>query len=119
MQMGIKMFDYKKEIDNLIQIIDEIVILILQGKIAAPKKLLPELMNQVGKVFPEIIMSYAQPEFSAVSNDYEYWKNQLNRIAEIITCEDQFLIIDILNFETKDSLTTYKNMRMAHESANI
>ena len=119
MRRGVKMFDYRKEIDNLIKTIDEIVIMTLQGKIVAPKKLLPELMNQVGKVFPEIIKSYSQPEFSDVSGDYEYWKNQLSRIAEIITCEDKFLTIDILNFETKVSLTTYKNMRMAHESANI
>lgn len=113
------MFDYRKEIDNLIQTIDKIVMLILQGKIVAPKKLLPELMNQVGKVFPEIIQSYSQPEFSDVSNDYEYFINQLNRIAEIITCEDKFLTIDVLNFETKVSLINYKKMRMAHESSTI
>ena len=101
----------QKEISKLIEMIEELSLLYLMGKKAAPQKMLPKLMEQIGVVFPEIVDSYQFEELAAVQGDYAYWVDELNRIAEIISCDDKFLILDILNFETKDNLLRYEELR--------
>ena len=101
----------QQEITRLIEMIDELSNLYLTGKKAAPQKMMPQLMEQIGVVFPAIVDSYQLKELEAVQGDYTYWVDELNRIAEIISCDDKFLILDILNFETKDNLLRYEELR--------
>ncbi|MDO4189847.1 MAG: hypothetical protein Q4D29_12760 [Lachnospiraceae bacterium] len=62
------------------------------------------------EIFPGIIRSYSDDRLLRYSGDIEYWSNLLNKIIQTFKETDRYKIIDVLYFETKQSILEYKDL---------
>lgn len=69
-----------------------------------------EFVQNCVSVFPQIILSYSEESLLKYADDVKYWPGLLNKIIEALRDVDRYKIIDVLYFETKQSLLEYQNL---------
>ncbi len=98
--------------DELIKKIEETVPLILEYDQDGYEIAANDLANIMIRVFPEIILYYADPRMSDHSEDAAYWPSQLERILNAFDSGDDLATADILYNETRANLIELKGILM-------
>lgn len=98
------------KLEELIEVIDLLTEAIVKNKDYAAKRIMPVFTELLMEVVPIIIDSYELPQLEEVAEDAIYWQGQVERIMNALEGEDWFAMVDVLHFETKENLMTYKQM---------
>ena len=99
-----------QEIEEIIQVLGTLTVGIVENDYEEYDANLQLFAEKMMITFPRIIEVYSRPEFKEVASDAQYWSAQLERLITGIQQTDQFLFVDILNFETKENLILFQNM---------
>lgn len=98
------------DIDKNIELITSFVEAVLINDVEYKDLLLMACMKQLQITFPQMIAYYMTPEMREYKEDIDYWSDQINRISNALETKDQFAIVDIFYFETRQNLIEVKKL---------
>lgn len=97
----------KDECNKLIEQIEEEVKLLLVLPIEEAQGRISVIATNLLNLFPEMLKIYQKLEINHRTYDITYWPKQLERIIQTNEKQDIFSLIDILYFETRESLLLF------------
>lgn len=101
---------FKTAVSDLICILEKMVKYLLENEMSEYNDSIRDLSKLLSETIPVIISSYSRPELKEVASDAVYWSNQLAKIVEVMESKDRFKILDVLYYETRNNLISYKEM---------
>ena len=104
-----------QDVEEIIKVLETLTIGIVENDYEVYDANMKQFAEKMMVTFPRIIAAYSRPEFNEVAADAQYWSSQLERLIMGLQQRDQFMFVDILNFETKENLILFQNMIQGRE----
>lgn len=90
---------------NLLEIAEKILV---SGMILTNDELMQVIGKPVLNIFPDIVDTYDHLQVEDKKEQMDFWCGQMNRVIDALSGNDRFFLLDVLLYETRESLLQYK-----------
>lgn len=107
--VNIIMNELKNKIDQLLFIIEQLTNGIVKENYRQENEFTFLLNESLLSTVPDIIKIYLEQNMLNHQHDMLYWTDTVRQILEAIERKDKFNLVDLLHFEFKENLITFRN----------